>query len=76
MNVPLLIIHGAGDEEVPVTQALEFARRLGDLGKTYLLVIYAGGNHEVATRRKERDREIISWFKSHLRNRDPRVILA
>jgi len=67
LNIPLLIIHGAEDEEVPPSQALAFATKLNELHKCYELVIYAKDIHEAAFNRRDRDARIIAWFRSFLR---------
>jgi dipeptidyl aminopeptidase/acylaminoacyl peptidase len=67
VNAPLLMLHGANDEEVPATEALAFATKLSTLRKPYELVVYAGDVHEVAVNRRERDSRIAAWFKRFLR---------
>ncbi len=67
VNVPLLMIHGTDDDEVPVTEALAFATKLSNLKKTYELVVYAGDVHEAAKNRADRDARITAWFKSYIR---------
>jgi dipeptidyl aminopeptidase/acylaminoacyl peptidase len=67
INVPLLILHGANDDEVPPTEALTFAMKLSNLKKPYELVVYADDVHEVAGNRRERDERIAAWFKRYLR---------
>ena len=65
VKVPILIIHGGADEEVPTAQALAFAAKLNDLHKPYELIIYENGNHEAADNRADRDARIVSWFRRH-----------
>lgn len=67
VNVPLLIIHGADDEEVPVTEALAFATKLSNLKKTYELIVYADDVHEAAKNRIDRDSRITTWFRGYMR---------
>ena len=67
VNVPLLIIHGGDDEEVPVSQALAFATKLSGLHKPYELVVYANDIHEAANNRRDRDARIVAWFRRFLR---------
>jgi dipeptidyl aminopeptidase/acylaminoacyl peptidase len=67
VNVPLLMLHGADDDEVPVTEALTFAMKLSNLKKTFELTVYAGDIHEAAKNRKDRDTRITAWFKRFLR---------
>jgi dipeptidyl aminopeptidase/acylaminoacyl peptidase len=67
VNVPLLIIHGGEDEEVPVSQALAFATKLSALQKPYELVVYAKEVHEALNNRRDRDARIVAWFRRFLR---------
>lgn len=67
VSVPLLMIHGADDEEVPVSQALEFAERLSSLRKEYELIVYAKEIHEALNNRRDRDARIVAWFRRYLR---------
>jgi dipeptidyl aminopeptidase/acylaminoacyl peptidase len=67
ITVPLLIVHGAKDEEVPAVEALTFAMKLAQLDKRYELVVYAGDIHEAANNRRDRDAKIATWFKLHAR---------
>ena len=67
VNAPLLIMHGANDEEVPAIEALAFAMKFSTLKKPYELVVYADDVHEVTRNRHERDARIAAWFKRYLR---------
>ncbi|MGH9722190.1 MAG: alpha/beta hydrolase family protein [Bryobacteraceae bacterium] len=67
VNAPLLILHGTEDQEVPVTEALEFATKFSRLKKPFELVVYAGDVHEVAANRQDRDARAIAWFRRFLR---------
>jgi dipeptidyl aminopeptidase/acylaminoacyl peptidase len=67
VSVPLLIIHGGNDAEVPASEALTFASKLSDLKKTYELVVYADDNHEAANNRLDRDARIVAWFRRYAR---------
>jgi dipeptidyl aminopeptidase/acylaminoacyl peptidase len=67
VNVPLLMIHGGEDEEVPVSQALAFATKLSQLRKPYELVVYANEIHEALNNRRDRDARIVAWFKRYSR---------
>jgi dipeptidyl aminopeptidase/acylaminoacyl peptidase len=63
VNVPLLMIHGGQDDEVPVAQALAFAGKVNALHKQYQLLVYDDDIHEAAQHREERDAAIVGWFK-------------
>ena len=67
VNIPLLILHGANDEEVPATEALLFAAKFSTLKKPYEVVVFVDDVHEVATNRRERDAKIVAWFKRYVR---------
>lgn len=67
ITMPLLMIHGTDDEEVPVSQALEFATKCSSLRKEYELIVYAKEIHEALNNRRDRDARIIAWFKRYLR---------
>ena len=67
ITVPVLMIHGADDEEVPVSQALAFAARLSGLRKEYELIVYAKEIHEALNNRRDRDARIIAWFGRYMR---------
>jgi dipeptidyl aminopeptidase/acylaminoacyl peptidase len=45
VTTPLLILHGASDERVPIGQPMEFYRALKDRGKTVELVFYPREGH-------------------------------
>ena len=66
LAVPLLMIHGADDEEVPVSQALAFAARLSSLRKEYQLIVYSKEIHEALNNRRDRDARIVAWFRRYL----------
>jgi dipeptidyl aminopeptidase/acylaminoacyl peptidase len=67
VTVPLLMIHGADDEEVPVSQALAFASKLSGLRKEYELIVYAKEIHEALNNRRDRNARIVAWFRYYLR---------
>ena len=67
VTVPLLMIHGADDEEVPVSQALAFAAKLSHLRKEYELIVYAKEIHEALNNRRDRDARVVAWFRRNLR---------
>lgn len=66
IGVPLLIIHGANDQEVPAVDAMAFATRLAELRKRYQLIVYADDVHEAAVNRRDRDARIVAWFRQQL----------
>jgi len=67
VTVPLLIMQGGDDQEVPASEALAFASKLSALHKVYELVVYAEDIHEAAHNRLDRDARIIAWFQRYRR---------
>jgi carboxymethylenebutenolidase len=45
IDVPILIIHGASDQAVPISQVYELAQKLNELGKKFELKVYSGTDH-------------------------------
>lgn len=62
INVPLLIIHGEKDVNVPVTQVREFVKRLSTLNKNYKYVEYEDSDHFLKNKAGELKEEIIHFF--------------
>jgi dipeptidyl aminopeptidase/acylaminoacyl peptidase len=67
VNVPLLMIHGGQDDEVPLPQALAFAGKMNALHKDYQFIVYGDDIHEAAKHRAERDAAITDWFKRFIK---------
>jgi len=67
IEVPLLIMQGGADREVPPSQALRLATSLQALGKPYELVIRKGANHVMTEWRHERDAQAVEWFRRHMK---------
>ena len=66
LRVPLLIMHGGKDRDVPPAQALAIATKLQELGLPYELIIRAGASHTLSQWRAERDAHAIEWFRRHM----------
>jgi dipeptidyl aminopeptidase/acylaminoacyl peptidase len=68
IDVPILLLHGANDPQVKPTHALSLAQKLYESGKSFQVVILDGGNHILSqSAAEERDRQIVAWFKKHLK---------
>ena len=67
INVPVFILHGGADWRVdPLSQALEFAKRLQERGKTDELLLYAADDHGLSLHRAESNRRIVAWFRRYM----------
>jgi dipeptidyl aminopeptidase/acylaminoacyl peptidase len=66
IDVPLLILHGADDWRVDVSQALMLARELQDANNDdFEVKIYANDDHELTFNREDKVERILSWFQKH-----------
>jgi len=66
INTPVLILHGGADWRVNVDQAEKLANKLEGLGKTYELVVYPGGSHELSENVQDVLNRISVWFENYL----------
>jgi dipeptidyl aminopeptidase/acylaminoacyl peptidase len=65
---PVLIMHGANDARVPITQAVEFYQALRDLGKEVTFVKYPRERHGIGEPRHQMDRlrRYLYFFAEHV----------
>lgn len=63
IEIPLLILHGENDKNVPVKQALEFSKKLNELKKEYELVIFEKLDHFISGPSLKK---IIPFFNKYL----------
>jgi dienelactone hydrolase len=64
LTAPVLIFHGGADPAVSPTHALDLARRMGEAGNLYELVVYARDDHFVTRNTEDRLRRAVDWFKN------------
>lgn len=67
IKVPVLLMHGGGDQQVPLSQTLDLAARFETLKKPYAIHVFGGENHVITGQRSGRDEQAILWFKKHLK---------
>lgn len=63
---PILVLHGGEDDRVEVSDSLQMAQRLQDLGRPYQLTIYADGSHSLFELWHSVRRDMDLWFDRHL----------
>lgn len=63
LDVPLLIMHGGADEDIPVDQSQRLDAELTRLGKTHELRIFEDQQHVIGGRGAERDAATVAWFR-------------
>lgn len=70
VETPVLILHGADDPRVPVSQARFFARGLREHGVPHTLVVYPRETHAFRERNHQLDvlRRTRAWFDQWLRS--------
>lgn len=65
INMPVLIMHGGIDEEIPVEQSERLDAELTRLGKTHNFILFPDQNHRIGGRGSERDAAAIAWFRRY-----------
>ena len=65
ITAPLLILHGEGDESVPVEQSQQLAELLARAGKTVKLITYPGDDHGLSAHQAGYP-EALAWFQHYL----------
>jgi dipeptidyl aminopeptidase/acylaminoacyl peptidase len=70
LDKPLLLLHGVADRRVPLDQSLRLAAALRGSGRPVELLVFPGDGHELARHSRERDDEVVGWFRSHVRAPD------
>ena len=62
---PILLIHGAKDDDVPVAHSLDMAKKLAELDKPFQLLVVEGEGHTIRGRPADRDSWVVDWFARH-----------
>jgi dipeptidyl aminopeptidase/acylaminoacyl peptidase len=77
VTTPLLILHGANDERVPIGQPMEFYRALKDRGKTVELVFYPREGHGLSEwyHQVDRMKREYEWIARHTLGASPRATM-
>ncbi len=63
INVPVLVMHGGADEDIPVEQSRRMDAELTRLGKAHQLIVFEGQQHRIGGRGEERDAATVAWFR-------------
>lgn len=68
VTTPLLIMHGANDERVPIGQPMQFYRALKDRGRTVELIWYPREGHGITEYYHQRDQvqRELDWMTKHV----------
>jgi len=66
LQLPLLLMHGSEDPQVPPSQTLLLAARIASTQKEIGVVVFPGGNHTLQQHRVERDRLAVEFFRRYL----------
>jgi dipeptidyl aminopeptidase/acylaminoacyl peptidase len=63
IRVPVLIMHGSADEDIPVEQSRRMDAELTRLGKPHEFIVFDGERHVIGGKGAERDAAAIAWFR-------------
>jgi dipeptidyl aminopeptidase/acylaminoacyl peptidase len=66
LSIPLLLMHGSADRDVPPAQTLLLATQLAKTQKEFGVIVYPGGDHQLQRYRVERDRQVVEFFRRHM----------
>jgi len=68
-KLPILLMHGAQDNEVLVADTLNMATALNSQSQTYRLAIFEQTNHQFDNQRTKVRQEIDYWFNKYLKQK-------
>lgn len=63
IRLPVLIMHGLSDEDIPVDQSQRMDAELTRLDRSHRLLLFEGEQHRIGGRGAERDAAAIDWFR-------------
>jgi dipeptidyl aminopeptidase/acylaminoacyl peptidase len=63
ISLPVLLMNGGADTDVPPIHALQLASTLHRLGKPFELKVFYGEPHVLSGRAEERDADAVRWFR-------------
>ena len=67
--MPVLIMHGGADEDIPLSQSQRMDAELTRLGKVHDFIVFEDQQHVIGGRGAERDAAAIAWFRRFLEPR-------
>lgn len=63
IDVPVLVMYGGADQDIPLSQSQRMDAELTRLGKTHDFIVYADQQHVIGGRGAERDAATVAWFR-------------
>jgi len=73
-SMPVLLLHGAADARVHVSNSTRLHARLDALGHPNKLVVFAGEDHGLSGHRDAARAEVVAWFRAAMRAPSGRVV--
>jgi dipeptidyl aminopeptidase/acylaminoacyl peptidase len=67
-DAPILVMHGAADQQIPAEQSLILARALQQRHHPYRLVIFEGDDHGIRHHLSEAEAQVESWLNRFVRD--------
>lgn len=65
IDVPVLIMHGSADDDIPLSQSQRMDAELTRLGKPHEFIVFEGEKHVLGGKGAERDAAALEWFRKH-----------
>jgi len=65
IDIPVLIMHGGADQDIPLSQSQRMAAELARIGKVHELKVFDGEQHVIGGRGAERDAATVDWFRKY-----------
>jgi dipeptidyl aminopeptidase/acylaminoacyl peptidase len=65
IQVPVLIMHGGADEDIPLSQSQRMDAELTRLGREHEFIVFEGEQHVIGGKGAQRDAAAIEWFRKH-----------
>jgi dipeptidyl aminopeptidase/acylaminoacyl peptidase len=66
INVPVLIMHGGSDDDIPLEQSRRMDEALTRLNKIHRFIVFEDQKHVIGGRGAERDAATIEWFRKFM----------
>jgi dipeptidyl aminopeptidase/acylaminoacyl peptidase len=63
IDVPVLIMHGSADDDIPLAQSQRMDAELTRLGKPHQFIVFEGEKHVLGGKGAERDAAAVAWFR-------------
>ena len=63
IKVPVLVMHGGADDDIPLSQSQSMDAELTRLGRKHEFIVFEGEQHVIGGKGAERDAAAVEWFR-------------